>query len=412
MLDFGSLPPEVNSAKMFSGPGAGSLIAAASAWNQLAAELNSAALGYDKAITTLSSDEWMGPASVSMAQAAEPYVAWMTATAAQAEQSAAQAQAAVAAYETALAATVPVPLIAANRVELKQLMSNNTLGQNTAAIAANEAQYGEMWAQDATAMYGYAGQSAAATKVTPFTAAPEVANPSAQATQATATTAATATSAGTSQSTLSQLVSSLPSQLQSLASPAATTSTTPSYPILTELWYLYSGQSTLPTNLNEVVTGYNSYSALWYNTEGLPYFSVGMANFGVQIAKSVGALGGAAPAAAQAAPALGGLGGLGAGLGGGGAGGTLGAGSISAGLGNAATLGKLSVPSSWAGVTPAASHAPISVEGLAPASPEAGGQGNLLGGMPLAGGATRGASFASPRYGFKPTVMARPPFAG
>jgi PPE-repeat protein len=413
MLDFGALPPEVNSSNMFSGPGSGSLMAAASAWNQIAAELNSAALGYDKVITTLGSDEWMGPASASMAQAAEPYVAWITTTAAQAEQAAGQARAAVAAYETALAATVPVPLVAANRAELEQLMSNNVLGQNTAAIAANEAQYGEMWAQDATAMYSYAGQSAAATKVTPFTAAPEVANPSAQATQATATTAATATSAGTSQSTLSQLVSSLPNQLQSLASPAATTSTTPSYPILTELWYLYSGQSTLPTNLNEIVTGYNSYSALWYNTEGLPYFSVGMGNFGVQIAKAMGTLGGTAPAAAEAAPAAGGLGGLGGTLGGGGAGGMLGGGpSISAGLGNAASLGKLSVPSSWAGAGPAPSQAPILVEGLAPASPETGGQGSLLGGMPLAGGVGHGAAQAGPRYGFKPAVMARPPFAG
>ncbi|MGD1112128.1 MAG: hypothetical protein ABR885_18055, partial [Mycobacterium sp.] len=38
--------------------------------------------------------------------------------------------------------------------------------------------------------------------------------------------------------------------------------------------------------------------------------------------------------------------------------------------------------------------------------------GNLLGGMPLAGMGTGGASGAGPRYGFKPTVMARPPFAG
>jgi PPE-repeat protein len=384
-------------------------MAAASAWNQLAAELNSAALSYDKVITTLSSDEWMGPASATMAQAAEPYVAWMTSTTAKAEQAAAQARAAVAAYETALAATVPVPLVAANRAELAQLVSTNVLGQNTGAIAANEAQYGEMWAQDATAMYGYAGQSAAATKVTPFTAAPQVASPSAQATQATATTTATATSAGTSQSTLSQLVSSLPNQLQSLASPASTTSATTPNSILTELWYLYSGQSTLPTNLNEIVTGYNSYSSLWYNTEGLPYFSVGMANFGVQIAKSMGALGGAGPAAAEAVPgaSLPGLGGMGGMLGGGGVGSP-----ISAGLGNAASLGKLSVPSSWAGTTPAPSTAPISVEGLAPASPETGGPGNLLGGMPLAGGPGLGAAHAGPRYGFRPTVMARPPFAG
>jgi hypothetical protein len=60
----------------------------------------------------------------------------------------------------------------------------------------------------------------------------------------------------------SQLVSSLPSQLQSLASPAAITSaTTPCYPILIELWYLFSGQSALLTNLNEVITGYSGYSS-------------------------------------------------------------------------------------------------------------------------------------------------------
>ena len=158
-----------------------------------------------------------------------------------------------------------------------------------------------------------------------------------------------------------------------------------------------------------VITGYSGYSSLWYNTEGLPYFSVGMANFGVQMAKSMGALGGAGPAAAEAVPgaSLPGLGGMGGMLGGGGVGSP-----ISAGLGNAASLGKLSVPSSWAGTTPAPSTAPVSVEGLAPASPETGGPGNLLGGMPLTGGPGLGAAHAGPRYGFRPTVMARPPFAG
>ena len=60
MLDFGAIPPEINSARMYAGPGSGSLMAAASAWNGLAAELNSAVLSYDKVITSLSSEEWMG----------------------------------------------------------------------------------------------------------------------------------------------------------------------------------------------------------------------------------------------------------------------------------------------------------------------------------------------------------------
>lgn len=375
-------------------------MAAAAAWSALAAELNSAATGYDTVLATLSGEDWLGLASALMARAAIPYLAWLSTTAEQAEQAATQARLAAAAYETAIAATVPSPLVAANRVELARLLTTNVLGQNAAAIAANEAQYGQMWAQDATAMYGYAGQSAAATRLTPFTTAPPIANPTAQAVQATAVTSG-AGSAGSAQSTLTQLINGLPNQLQSLASPLS--SSISSNPVLTEIWFLLSGQNTLPNNLGTLVTGYNSYSALWYNTEGLPYFSVGMANFGVQIAKTTGAIGGAAPDAAAAAVPKG-LGGLGGMLSGGG--------STSAGLGNAASIGKLSVPPAWAGAGPAQAHAgPMVVENLTPASSDTGGPGNLLGGMPLAGPGM-GQGGASPKYGIRPTVMTRPPFAG
>ena len=106
---------------------------------------------------------------------------WMTTTAAQAEQAAAQAQSAAAAFETVFASVVPPPMIALNRAELSQAMATNVLGQNNGIIAQLEAQYAQLWAQNAAAMYSYAGQSAAATKVTPFTAAPAVANPAAAA---------------------------------------------------------------------------------------------------------------------------------------------------------------------------------------------------------------------------------------
>ncbi len=111
-----------------------------------------------------------------MAAAAAPYVAWMNTTAAQAEETGSQAKAAVAAYEAAFAATVPPPVIEANRALLMMLIATNILGQNTPAIAATEAHYMEMWAQDATAMYAYAGSSATASQLAPFTEPPQTTN--------------------------------------------------------------------------------------------------------------------------------------------------------------------------------------------------------------------------------------------
>ncbi len=215
-IDFGALPPEINSARIYAGPGSASLIAAASAWNGVAAELSSAALGYDNVVTTLASDEWTGPASAAMASAAEPYVTWMTTTAAQAEQAAAQAQAAAAAYETALASVVPPPLIAANRAELAEATQTNVLGLNNGVIAQLEAQYSEFWAQDAAAMYSYAGSSASAAKVTPFANAPAIANPAAATTQAAAAASSPAAS-------IQQTLQGFLTTVQGQSEPAANT---------------------------------------------------------------------------------------------------------------------------------------------------------------------------------------------
>jgi PPE-repeat protein len=183
-MDFGVLPPEINSARMYSGPGSGPLMAAASAWDELAIELNSTAASYSSVISELTGQEWLGPSSTSMAVAAAPYAAWMNTTAAQAEQAAAQAQAAASAYEAAFAMTVHPAMIAANRSQTMLLIATNILGQNTPAIAASEAQYAEMWAQDSAAMYAYAGSSAAASKLTLFTSPPQTTNPAGLAGQA------------------------------------------------------------------------------------------------------------------------------------------------------------------------------------------------------------------------------------
>lgn len=177
MLDFGLLPPEINSALMYSGPGSGPMLAAAASWEALAADLANTASGYLSVVTGLTDGPWLGGAALSMAGAATPQIAWLNGTAGQAEHAAAQAAAAASAYEAAFAATVPPPVIAANRVLLMELLATNFLGQNTPAIAATETQYLEMWAQDAAAMYGYAAESAAAATLPPFDPAAPATNP-------------------------------------------------------------------------------------------------------------------------------------------------------------------------------------------------------------------------------------------
>src|SRR5947209_4053754 len=176
-MDFGLLMPEINSGRMYAGPGSGPMLAAAAAWDALAAQLESAANGYFSQISGLAGQTWMGPSSMRMAGAATPYVAWLQAAAAQAAQTSAQAYAAAASYEAAFAMTVPPPMIAANRAQLMALIATNFFGQNTPAIAATEAQYLQMWLQDATAMYGYAAACETASTLIPFDEPPQTTNP-------------------------------------------------------------------------------------------------------------------------------------------------------------------------------------------------------------------------------------------
>jgi PPE-repeat protein len=223
-MDFALLPPEINSGRMYVGPGSGPMLAAAAAWEALAAELHSTASAYQSVITALTAGPWLGPSSAAMAAAAYPYVTWVQAAAVQAEQTATQAGAAAAAYEMAFAETVPPPVIAANRTLLMSLVATNILGQNTPAIAATEAQYAEMWAQDAGAMYGYAGSSASAASLTPFSEPPSSTNPGGQTGQSAAVAQALSTSAGKVQGAVSsaqQSFSAAPTALNSLAAPAA-----------------------------------------------------------------------------------------------------------------------------------------------------------------------------------------------
>jgi PPE-repeat protein len=209
------------------------LLAAAAAWDALGAELYSYAAAYSSTISGMTVGSWFGPAAMSMSAAVAPYVAWANQSAAQAEQVAMQARLAAMAYETAFAATVPPPVIAANRSLLMTLIATNFLGQNTAAIAATEAEYAEMWAQDAAAMYAYAASSAAATQLPPFTEPPQTSDSSAVARQSAAM-AQNAASDVTSQ--LPALINALPTMLQGLASTPSAAATTPAASIIEAIY--------------------------------------------------------------------------------------------------------------------------------------------------------------------------------
>lgn len=153
-MDFATLPPETNSARMYSGPGSGSLRDAAIAWDALSARLRRAAAQYG--------------AVMAPTQAVAAYVRWLQVLAEHAEQTAARARGAASAYELALAAMVHPSAIAANRRLRTWLAEANQLAQETPAIADADADYDQMWAQDAATMYAYAAACAEVLTETPF----------------------------------------------------------------------------------------------------------------------------------------------------------------------------------------------------------------------------------------------------
>jgi PPE-repeat protein len=201
-MSFMMFPPEVNSSLMYSGAGSGPLMAAASAWSELAADLETTAASYQTVIAQLTGTTWLGPSSARMAAAAAPFVAWLESSSAQAAQTSAQAMLAAASYEGAFASTVPPAVIAANRALLAALVATNFLGQNTPAIAATEALYMEMWFQDGATMDTYATASQQAVVLPQQTPAPTTSDggasaDSAAAAQSTATPASGIASLGT-----------------------------------------------------------------------------------------------------------------------------------------------------------------------------------------------------------------------
>ncbi|OBF62816.1 hypothetical protein A5787_15880 [Mycobacterium sp. 852002-50816_SCH5313054-b] len=392
-LDFAMLPPEVNSGRMYSGAGSGPMLAAASGWHGLAAEMRSTAISYGSVLAALTGEEWHGPASASMASAAAPYVAWLSVTAEQAQQAATQAEAAAAAYEAAFAATVPPPVIAANRTQLMALIATNILGQNTPAIAATEAQYAEMWAQDAAAMYGYAASSAVATQLSQFAEPRQTTSPGGLTAQSTAVAQAVAAPAGTQQNTLSQLMSALPGTLQGLSSPALSSS--PAAEMMGLLTGSGSGSSTLDNLWAEWGPNANIWNTVFSSGFYMP--SNTMAPFlGLAGAQAAGDAAGQATGDALGEALAGPVGGLGN--------------AVSAGLGRAPIIGAMSVPPSWTAPAPLAGPLASALVGTPMVPPPAMAAG--MPGMPIGAASAQPYGRAVPQYGFRPTFVARPPAAG
>ena len=396
------LPPEINSARMYSGPGSESMLAAAAAWNAVSAEMRSAAIDYGSVIAALTSESWFGPSSTKMSAAVAPFVEWLNTTAAQAEQAGTQANAAAAAYEAAFAATVPPAAVAANRTQLTNLLASNIFGQNAGLIAANEVQYGEMWAQDAAAMTNYSAASRAATEMTPFQQPQSDTTSDGTAQQAAAVVEAAPSGSSTS---------SGESLLEWLGlAPNTNTSTTGLAGLMN---YLDGSNGSLlgiflnnasvanfsnafttscllnPTSFVDAAVNMNSISSLNAvdsTTSGLGVLAAG--------------LGGTANLASVTAP---------------------GAAAV-AGVGQASLVGALSVPPAWgatgAAITPVAATTQVGLgayHGFGSATPMVMEEAKAVGmpGVPLAGiPGGHEEEFAEPMYGFRLRIMGRPPAAG
>jgi len=415
VLDFGALPPEINSGRIYAGPGSEPLMVAAAAWDELAAELGTATAGYNSVIDELTGGPWVGPTSAAMVSAVTPYVSWLGAAAAQAEEAASQARAAAAAFEAVFSMTVPPPVVAANRVLLAALTATNFFGQNTPAIAATEAQYVEMWAQDAAAMYSYAGSSALASELTRFTAPPNTTTPDGESEQFAAVAQATSSPA----SNAAQEVSATASQLTSAAQLFPTLKTWP-FSLIQSQWQdlLTKGLPTPTQNWFGINT--TMYTAVIKQTLQA-YFGVGIGSFGFQIGQQtfngIGTTAGSGawyPTPQFAGLHLGALG-VSSNTGGG----------MSATLASSTKIGGLSVPSSWlspGGTLEASAVQAVDAETVGAVRPAGfggtgagGGMGgnSILQGMPMGGAGRRGAATAfTNKYGFKRSVLVRPPSAG
>jgi PPE-repeat protein len=273
---------------------------------------------------------------------------------------------------------------------------------------ATEAEYIEFWAQDAAAMYGYAASSAAATVLTPYQAPPNTTNPEGVLNQGVAAAQAAAQPSGQTAAQLAQ-AASIPQTLQQLS--GYTFTNWPFSLIQSQLQDLIKFGLPSPTN-NWFGLSPGFFDAARRTLQA--YFGIGLANFGWSIGQqltfgqgtTIGAAGGWFPTPQFAGLHLGGAYGVNAVSGGG-----AGNGALLASAGNAGKVGALSVPANW--TTPQTAATLAAMEETPANAGAAGGPNALLRGMPMGGVGRRTAGYGyTNKYGFRYSVLTRPPSAG
>jgi PPE-repeat protein len=261
-------------------------------------------------------------------------------------------------------------------------------------------------------MYGYAANSAAATKLKTFTPPPQTTSPTSQSQQSAAVAHATGSSAGSgTQTQLAQFMSTSSGSLQGLSSPSSASTSTSTGGLGGLLNFLDGADGNpIGTFLNSNL--FNGFTSAGYINPAIivPAVTSGLSNI-----NSLGPAGAAAGAAGAAAPFFPGWASAVQPL----SSGVPIVGGASADLARSTLVGRLSVPQAWTAAAQVENHSGVTFAGggwtdaVGPAGTAEAVPAGMPGmpGMSMAGAGGRGFGHG-PRYGFPVTVMPRPPAAG